>query len=174
MEPPKITDEWSGEVADDTDNDYRPARAAFHEDQSVCDYILGMATAAVPFKIAASQIASPGSGLFVTEEVEEGQELFHSQPPFICVFPGESGICHYCLRDAESPIHPEEGRFVSPGDPQILARACMGCNVAKFCSKVGTTGCTTPSLYYDQTDLGYSRIARSEDGGTSTRTNARY
>lgn len=137
MEP--LTNAWSDEVATDTDDDYRPARTAFHEDQPVCDYILGMITAAVPLKITASQLSSPGSGLFATTDIGEGQELFRSQPPFICVFPEETGICHYCFRDTESPIHPEEGRFVTPDDPKILARACMGCKVARFCSKVSTT-----------------------------------
>lgn len=143
MEPPNPAHDWNGQVVDDQDDDdFRPARTAFHEDQSVSAYLLRRVAAAVPLKIAASQIASQGSGLFATKEVPDGQELFRSQTPFTCVDRWETSICHYCLRDTESPAHPEEGCFGA--SPKTGAKACMGCRVARFCSKVSPSGSTNP------------------------------
>lgn len=139
---------WDGKffasdaLDDGPETQVRPTRLAFHEDPAVCEFMLGTVTAAVPLKIAASKLASPGSGLFVMKDVENGQELFSSQTPFVCFDPEEMGICHYCLSHMGSPVYTGKACVSSGQDSSLVIRACTGCNFARFCSKVSRS----PSL----------------------------
>lgn len=177
MEPSNASHGWDGKMASDEDSeddDYRPARTAFHEDPAVCTYMLGTVTAKVPLKIAASKIASPGSGLFVTKDIMDGEEIFRSQIPFVCVEPYQTTVCHYCLEDTGSRIHHVEDRFYTGDEATAATKRCSGCRVARFCSMVSSTGRGTYALCHGHADSTDSRLAIRERGKPFTKTSARY
>jgi SET and MYND domain-containing protein len=112
----------------ETDDDFKPSpREAFHTDPQLCGDMLRKVVSTVPLKIRSSQI-SMGSGLFTAAAVEEGREIYQSTPLMTAVDAGNETFCHYCLKDT--------GDAAWTTTPISPAKACMGCKVARFCSKV--------------------------------------
>ena len=122
---------------DDTDTPAPSAREVLHQNEDVCQYMLKSVTTTHSLAIQASRIASPGSGLFVSgnDKIDLGHDIFRVRPMITCVDSSKEAVCHYCFTDAVSVVHPS-GRLrdVSDGVP-VLPKACMGCKVARFCSK---------------------------------------
>ena len=115
-----------------TNGRYRP----IHDHPNLCRYILDKAgSIAVPLHIAASTIKGAGSGLFVKEDVAEGQELFRSHPLIVVRNPDMEGVCDVCFLNNWSNCH-KGGRFYKPGEKRVAIAKCNGCKVACYCSKV--------------------------------------
>ena len=122
-----------------TNPDRTTSRVAIYEDQAFCTKLLDSVTAAVPLQILPSKIAGAGAGLFVTSEVDFGEEIFRSCPVVNYVQEGmHELVCDYCYAYSKSNIH-SSGRFVTPEDPELESiKACSGCKVCYYCSKVIT------------------------------------
>lgn len=109
-----------------------------YEDQALCTKLLDSVTAAVPLQILPSKIAGAGAGLFVTREVGVGEEIFRSRPVVNCVVEGkEQLVCDNCYIFKNSIMHPS-GRFREEGDSELQLKACSGCKVSYYYSKVMT------------------------------------
>lgn len=76
--------------------------------------------------------------MFVTKDVDYGEEIFRSHPVINCVADGmQNVVCDYCYGSRRSKIHPS-GRFRVTEDPKQEIKACNGCKVCYYCSKVMT------------------------------------
>ncbi|KAF3032562.1 hypothetical protein E8E12_002292 [Didymella heteroderae] len=118
--------------------DVATSRAFSHKDQTLCAQLLNTITAAVPLQILPSKITGAGSGLFVTKDVDYGEEIFRSDPVINCVADGmQNVVCDYCYGNQRSKIH-SSGRFRVAEDPKLEIKACNGCKVCYYCSKVMT------------------------------------
>lgn len=114
------------------------SRVALYEDQTLCTQLLKTITAAIPLQILPSKIPGAGVGLFVTKDIEDGEEIFRSDPLVNCVMDRmQSLVCDYCYDPRESAIHPS-GRFRTAEDTKPDMKACGGCKVCYYCSKVRT------------------------------------
>ena len=114
------------------------SRAAFHEEQTLCTQLLNTITAAIPLQILPSKIKGAGAGLFTTKDVDYGEEIFRSGPVINCVEDGKQNIvCDNCYAYRESKVH-LSGRFRAAEDPKLEMKACNGCKVCYYCSKVMT------------------------------------
>jgi hypothetical protein len=122
-----------------TDPDLATSRVPIYEDQALCTKLLESVTAAVPLQILPSKIPGAGAGLFVTRDVDVGEEIFRSCPVVNCVDNKmQKLVCDYCYAYSESSIHPS-GRFLTSNDPKLAQMmACNGCKVCYYCSKVIT------------------------------------
>lgn len=115
------------EVDDYEEDDYTPPpREAFHTEPDLCKQMLRTVTASFLLAIRSSDI-SPGSGLFTTEEIPDGREIYRSTPLISCVDPGNPSICHYCLQDT--------AEVFKRGGSGETTKACTGCQTARFCGK---------------------------------------
>jgi hypothetical protein len=111
--------------------------AALHQDQELCAQLLGTVVATIPLQISQSKISGAGTGLFVTQAVKAGEEVFRSDPLVSCVEDGmQSKICELCYRWPTSRVLPH-GRFCAAEDNVSDPKACSGCKVCYYCSKVG-------------------------------------
>ncbi|KAK3318085.1 hypothetical protein B0H66DRAFT_477139 [Apodospora peruviana] len=119
----------------DNEDDFTPTpRETFHSDATLCRDMLRSVTSTVPLKIHSSKISS-GSGLFVEKPVDEGREIYRSEPLMTCIDYGNESFCHYCLRDTNTtPVGIDDGSTTNEATNSD-AKACMGCKVARFCSK---------------------------------------
>ncbi|KAK3389449.1 hypothetical protein B0H63DRAFT_492388 [Podospora didyma] len=124
-------------MSDSGDSDYgddgfTPSpRELIHTNPVLCKEILRAVTTAVPLDIRSSKIAgSSGSGVFVTKEIAEGREIYRSEPLMSAIDAGNESFCYYCLKDTKDEIR--TGGTSAVGEP---AKACLGCRVARFCSK---------------------------------------
>lgn len=114
------------------------SRVALHEDQTLCTQLLKTITAAIPPQILPSKIPGAGVGLFVKKNVDYGKEIFRSDPVVNCVLDGmQSLVCDYCYACQGTAIHPS-GRFLEAEDTMLEMKACNGCKVCYYCSKVMT------------------------------------
>ena len=120
-----------------TDPDRATSSVAIHEDQALCTKLLDSVTAAVPLQILPSKIPGAGTGLFVTRDVDFGEEIFRSCPVVSCVEEGMyKFVCDYCYAYSKSSIRPS-GRLLNPEDPKLDdLKACGGCRMCYYCSKV--------------------------------------
>jgi hypothetical protein len=126
-----------------TDPDCATSRVAIYEDQALCTKLLDSVTAAAPLQILPSKIAGAGAGLFTTKNIDCGEEIFRSRPVVNCVMDGmEKLVCDNCYAFRNSRLHPS-GRFRGDKDPKLELKACGGCKVSYYCSKVTTL----PSFY---------------------------
>ncbi|KAK3352859.1 hypothetical protein B0T25DRAFT_501251 [Lasiosphaeria hispida] len=128
-ERPKIDSvDYDASTDDEDDDDYSPPpRQAFHTEPELCSAMLKTIKAAVPLAIESSNI-SMGSGLFVTQSIDAGREIYRSNPVVACVDAGNPTFCHYCLDNTKNVSQFMKARETS-------AKACTGCRVARFCSK---------------------------------------
>jgi hypothetical protein len=118
-----------------------PSRHALHEDQTFCTEFLATIKAAVPLRISQSKVLGAGSGLSVTEDVDSGQELFRSVPVINCIRDGyQNLVCDYCYLYKNSKLS-SVGRFRTAGDRTPDIKACQGCKVCYYCSKVMSFTC---------------------------------
>ena len=126
-----------------TNPDRATSRVAMYEDQALCTKLLDSVTAAVPLQILPSKLAGAGAGLFVTREVDVGEEIFRSCPVVNCVVEGkEKLVCDNCYIFKNSIMHPS-GRFREEEDSKLQLKACSGCKVSYYCSKVMTSSTQT-------------------------------
>ncbi|KAH7117606.1 hypothetical protein B0J11DRAFT_467994 [Dendryphion nanum] len=106
-----------------------------YDNQALCTQLLETVTAIVPLKISPSKIPGAGAGLFTTKEIEEGEEIFQSQPLVNCVDREKHEIiCDYCFTSKESKIT-LTGRFRTTTDSEITLMTCSGCKLCRYCSK---------------------------------------
>ena len=120
---------------------------SLHEDQTLCSQLLKTITAAIPLQIQSSKIPGAGNGLFVTKDVNCGEEIFRSDPLVNCVGDGMHNlVCDHCYAYQESMIHPS-GRFRSAEDAALEMKACGGCKVCYYCSKVMILPTSAASSY---------------------------
>lgn len=121
-------DDGDSYTPEEVDDDFvPPPRDGLHTEPELCKTILRSVTASVPLAIRSSTL-SPGSGLFVDKLVEEGCEIYRSEPLMSAIDAGSPSFCHSCLRDTSATLG-------NDSEKQTEAKACMGCRVARFCSK---------------------------------------
>lgn len=112
-------------------------RKRVHNQRNLCDYILSLVDkSSVPLRIGASPIPNAGSGLFVVADVAAGADIFRSQPLLLVSEGNNLDVCDYCFLNKNSLISPENKFFVGPERDKIEMSACMGCKIARYCSKV--------------------------------------
>ena len=117
------------------DEEYKPPpRQALHENKDIREFVLRTVTSKVPLEIGLSGIADMGSGLFVRDKVGDGEDIFCAKPLILCVDPRQTSVCHHCLRDGKSLVH-SGGPTRDPSDGALDIKSCMGCKVARFCSR---------------------------------------
>mgnify|MGYP001387991430 CR=1 FL=1 len=124
----------NGDIIEDND-DFKPSpREAFHTEPQLCDYMLRKIHSSVPLMIKSSLI-SMGSGLFTTQDIEEGQEIYRSIPFMTAVDYDRNldNLCYHCLKETEYVPGANLGMF-----QEQKCKACSGCRAIKFCSKVGS------------------------------------
>jgi hypothetical protein len=126
----KTADKTTFEALAD-DDDFTPSPRDFlHTHPDLCKYNLDRLKTDVPLEIRASNI-SPGSGLFAGAKIEAGREIYNVFPITKVLNANNESFCHNCFEDSQ----PMLGGASKPKPP---TRACTGCNVARFCGKVGT------------------------------------
>ena len=138
-----LSDQYEGYDSMDRDSNgdigIAVSRAALYEDQTLCTQLLKTITTAIPLQILPSKIPGAGAGLFVTRDLDDGEEIFRSDPLVNCVENGmQSRVCDSCYDYKGSNIHPS-GRFWKAEDIELDMKACGGCKVCYYCSKVRTT-----------------------------------
>ncbi|KAF2847598.1 hypothetical protein T440DRAFT_520728 [Plenodomus tracheiphilus IPT5] len=107
----------------------------FYDDQEFCANLLMTITETVPLRILRSETSGAGTGLFVTEDVEYGTEIYRSEPQVMCVDDDKKAlVCDHCFAFANSVLH-SDGRFRRQEDPGLTMMACNGCKVTFYCSK---------------------------------------
>ncbi len=79
---------------------------------------------------------SAGSGLFTSQAIDAGKEIFRIDRPLVSVLDSPH------LKDACSNCYvwvPENGvgQFGEEKDKEVKLRACQGCKIDRYCSKVG-------------------------------------
>ena len=122
-----------------TNPDRATSRVAMYEDQALCTKLLDSVTAAVPLQILPSKIAGAGAGLFTTKDIDCGEEIFWSCPVVNCVVEGKNKlVCDNCYIFKDSIMH-TSGRFREEEDSKLQLKACSGCKVSYYCSKVITS-----------------------------------
>ncbi|KAF2023769.1 SET domain-containing protein [Setomelanomma holmii] len=111
---------------------------ALHKDQTLCVELLETLKAAAPLQIAQSKIPRAGTGLFVINDVDFGQEHFRSRPVVNCVEDGyQHLVCDYCYVYKDSKLS-YSGRIRTAEDTKLEVKACIGCKVFYYCSKILT------------------------------------
>ncbi|MCJ1250976.1 hypothetical protein MMC30_008206 [Trapelia coarctata] len=111
------------------------SKLPLHEDQTVCAQLLNTIATTPPLQILPSKITGAGSGLFTTKDVEEGEEIFQSEPLVNCVMSSmERLVCDYCYKNHNSGIDPS-GRFRTLTDHNPNMKACSGCRACYYCSR---------------------------------------
>jgi hypothetical protein len=121
-----------------TNPDRATSRVAIYEDQALCTKLLESVTAAAPLQILPSKIAGAGAGLFTTKDVDCVEDIFRSRPVVNCVENKmQKLVCDNCYSCKNSHLHPS-GRFCGGEDPNLELKACSGCKVSYYCSKVTT------------------------------------
>ncbi|KAI9373594.1 hypothetical protein BJX61DRAFT_541554 [Aspergillus egyptiacus] len=106
------------------------------QESRVYDYLLSKVTSAVPLEIRQSSIPGAGMGLFATQDIAEGHEIYQSNPLVACVEDEkQEEVCDYCLLDTTSAVLPT-GRFRMPSDTVTEHQRCSGCRVCYYCSTV--------------------------------------
>ncbi|KAJ4286905.1 hypothetical protein N0V88_007849 [Collariella sp. IMI 366227] len=115
-----------------TDDDYKPSpREPLHTDPQLCKGIISAVVSAFPLEIRTSDVAN-GSGVFAAANIEAGCEIYHSKDTILAAIDfGNPTFCHSCLQDTSN-------LFGNPTKTESPAKACTGCKVARFCSKVAT------------------------------------
>jgi len=105
-----------------------------HENQELCSYLIKKITSTVPLQILTSKIS--GSGLFTTQDIPAGEEIFVSTPLVNTVEDGKHGsVCDYCFATSNGRVHPA-GHFRKEGDEMPDVKVCVGCKAVGYCSKV--------------------------------------
>ena len=111
---------------------YRP----IHDHPNLCQFLLNkVGSKSIPLRIAASTVVGAGSGLFVDENVAEGQELFRSHPLLTVRNPDIEDVCDVCFQNSWSNCH-ADGRFYKENEKRPAIARCNSCKVACYCSKV--------------------------------------
>jgi hypothetical protein len=143
-------DESSHETTSDTPS----SRNFLHEDQALCKQLLHTIAVTVPLQILPSKIPGAGTGLFVAKDTEAGEEISRSEPLVKCVDDGkQSVVCDTCYKNHDSTVNPV-GRFRTLEDPNPIMKACSGCKVCYYCSRVSNnTICS--SIYQSSAYGGY-------------------
>lgn len=109
---------------------------ALHNDPTLCTKLLQTVEASVPLQILQSNITGAGSGLFVTKDVNIGNEIFRSSLVMNCVDDGiHKLVCDWCYIYAASKIT-SNNQFRGFEDLKVDIDACNGCKVCYYCSKV--------------------------------------
>jgi len=123
----------NSDIIEDND-DFKPTpREAFYTEPQLCGYMLRKINSLVPLEIKSSLI-SMGSGLFTTQDIEEGREIYHSTPFMTAVDYDRSlnNLCYHCLKETQYVPGAKSGIF-----QEQKCKTCSGCWAIKFCSKVG-------------------------------------
>lgn len=83
---------------------------------------------------AASAISGAGNGLFATTDIAAGELIFSLERPAVAVLDSKQLdiVCSNCFASSED-------RGVKYGDVAdvVTVKACTGCRVLRYCSKVG-------------------------------------
>ena len=122
------------------DDDFEPSpRDPLHQHQDLCKLSLENLAPAAPLQIRPSTI-STGSGLFTAADIEPGRDIYHVYPMMKALDAGNDSFCHYCFEDTQELLG---------GTPKAKTqtKACGGCKVARFCSKVGCRPRRGPSRH---------------------------
>jgi hypothetical protein len=107
-----------------------------NDDQTLCIQLLESVISFVPLQIRRSDIPGDGAGLFITNDVEYGDEVFRSDPVVSCVADGMLEIvCDLCYAYSDSKTT-SDGRLRAEDDEKMVMTACSGCKVCYYCSKV--------------------------------------
>jgi hypothetical protein len=116
-----------------------PTRNAVYNDPAYSSELLKTVTTRTSLQISQSNIPGAGVGLFTTQDIEDGEEIFKSEPLVNCVQDGmQKLVCDNCYTCSESRLHPT-GRFLTADDPKPTMNACSGCKVCYYCSRVSTS-----------------------------------
>lgn len=87
----------------------------------------------LPAHITTRTIPSKGTGLYTSKQIEAGKLVFKDERPLITVLDSARlrGCCEWCLTAGH------EGGDLDDGYGGVRLRACTGCRVVRYCSKVG-------------------------------------
>ena len=96
----------------------------------------------LPVHITARIIPSQGTGLFTSKRIEAGELVFKVERPLITVLDSARlrSCCEWCLTSGH------EGECLDDADVGVRLRACTGCRVVRYCSKVGQGFCSRSLL----------------------------
>ncbi len=106
-----------------------------HAQPILCKGILSNISSSVPLEVKLSTTKDAGSGLFATQEIERGQEIFRSHPLVNCRDPAISDACDFCFANGKTTLH-RDGRFLTANEETPTVKPCSGCKVARYCSVV--------------------------------------
>ncbi|KAJ0421162.1 hypothetical protein BJY00DRAFT_312345 [Aspergillus carlsbadensis] len=105
------------------------------ETVDISKYITAQISSTAPLEIRASSIPGARDGLFTTSAINEGEEIFRSDPLVNCVDdPVRKSVCDYCFHSSESPIM-QSGRFREASDVVAPFKMCAKCKVCYYCSR---------------------------------------
>ena len=91
-----------------------------------------------------------GNGLFASQDIDPGQEIFRIEQPLLSVLDSPH------LRDACANCYtwcPPSGvgQFGEEKGVGVTLKACLGCKINRYCSKVGLIGsCLCYSLCFER------------------------
>jgi hypothetical protein len=116
-----------------------PPRVAPYNDPAYCSELLKTVATRTALQILQSNLPRAGVGLFTTQDIEGGEEIYSSDPLVQSVDDGmQKLVCDNCYTCSESRLHPT-GRFLTADDPKPIMNACSGCKVCYYCSRVSTS-----------------------------------
>ena len=89
-------------------------------------------TLSLPAYITTSTISLKGTGLVTSKQIEEGELVFKVERPLITVLDSARlrSCCEWCLTSGH------EGDGLDDGNGGVRLRACTGCRIVRYCSKV--------------------------------------
>lgn len=110
-----------------------------HEDAVLCRFLLSTVTTSRNLELRESDIPDAGTGLFSAQEIPTGEEIFRSNPLVNCRDYRITDTCDVCFKSTNSSVH-NDGRFYGVDDEEPTMKACSGCRVARYCSRVCLSG----------------------------------
>ena len=89
-------------------------------------------TLPLPAHITTRAVPSQGIGLFTSQPLEAGEFIFKDQRPLITVLDSARlrNCCEWCLTAGHDGD-------LDDGGGGVRLRACTGCRVVRYCTKVG-------------------------------------
>jgi len=110
----------------------------FHNNTFCCTLSSGAMTSIGHAYVAKSSVA--GSGLFASQDIAAGDLIFTLARPAVAALDTKNlgNVCANCFASAADPsiLHGE-------ANIQVTVKACTGCKILKYCSKVSCDWCLT-------------------------------
>ncbi|KAG9236523.1 hypothetical protein BJ875DRAFT_222196 [Amylocarpus encephaloides] len=115
-----------------------PSPPSLHENEDLCKTILCTVISTAGLMIRKSKILNAGSGLFATNDLDEGQLVYQSLPFLFSVGDDDGvcikNVCDYCYASSLDRVH-VDGHFYGEKDRKPALNLCAGCKSCSYCSK---------------------------------------